>query len=51
MTGLKIVVLEQFFVLQVAIFSLDSIELVAKSQVVFIALLNLKDFSLELGDE
>ena len=51
MSRLEIVILEQFLVLEVAEFRLDSVKLVAKSQVVLIALLDLENFSLKLADE
>ena len=46
-----IVILHEFLVLDVSIFLLNGIELVSESKIVFVSLLNLKDFSFELGDE
>ena len=50
-TDLEVVVLEQLFVLQVAILGLNCVELVTKSQIVFVALLNFKDLGFELGNQ
>lgn len=47
----EVVVLEELFILEVAVLGLDRIELVSQRQVVFVALLDLEDFSLQLGDE
>ena len=47
----EVVVLEELFVLEVAVLGLNSVELVPQRQVVFVALLNFEDFSLQLGDE
>jgi len=49
--GLEVVVLKKFLVLEVAVLSLDCVELVAEGKVVLVALLNLKDFGLKLRDE
>jgi hypothetical protein len=49
--GLEVVILEKFLVLEVAVLGLDGVELVAESEVVLVALLNLEDFSLKLGDK
>lgn len=49
--GLEVVVLEEFLVLEVAVLGLDGVELVAEGQVVLVALLDLEDFGLQLGDE
>jgi len=46
-----VVVLHEFLVLNVTILLLNGVKLVSKSDVVLIALLNLKDFCLQLGDE
>ena len=51
MASLEVVVLEQFLVLQMSVFGLDSVELVPQSQVVFVALLNLEDLGLKLTDQ
>lgn len=51
MSGLEVVVLKQFLVLEVAEFRLDCVKLVAQGQVVLIALLDLENFSLQLADE
>ena len=42
----EVVVLEELFILEVAVLGLDRIELVSQRQVVFVALLDLEDFSL-----
>ena len=47
----EVVVLKQLLVLQVAVLSLNGVQLVAKGQVILVTLLNLKDFCLELRDE
>jgi hypothetical protein len=49
--GLEVVVLQELFVLEVAVLGLDGVELVAQCEVVFVALLNLEDLGLQLGDE
>ena len=51
MAGLEVVVLEKFLVLEMAVLSLDSVELVAEGKEILVALLNLKYFGLQLGDE
>ena len=47
----KVVVLEELFVLEVSVLGLDRVELVSQREVVFVALLDLEDFGLQLGDE
>lgn len=47
-TLLEIVVLEKFLVLQVAVLGLNSVQLVAESKVVLVALLDFKNLGLEL---
>jgi len=42
----EVVVLKELFVLEVAVLRLDRVELVSQRQVVFVALLDLEDFSL-----
>jgi hypothetical protein len=51
MSCLKVVVLEKFFILEVTIFGLNGVELVAKGKVVFVSLLDLEDLGFELADE
>ena len=51
MSGLEIVVLKQLFICEVAVLSLDGVELVTEGQVVLVSLLDLEDLSLQLGDE
>jgi len=48
---LEVVVLQQLFVLQVAVLGLDGIELLTEGEVVLVALLDFENLSLELGDE
>jgi len=48
---LKLVILHQFFVLQMAELGLNGVELVPQSEVVFVSLLDLEDLSLELANE
>jgi hypothetical protein len=50
-SGLEVVVLEQFLVLEVAILGLDGVELVSKGKVVLVSLLDLEDLCLQLRDE
>jgi hypothetical protein len=47
----EVIVLQELLILQVAVLGLDSVKLVAQSQVVLVALLDLEDLSLQLGDE
>lgn len=46
-----IIILHQFFVLIVSVLCLDSVELVSQSKVVFVSVLNFKDFSFQLWDK
>ena len=46
-----VVILHQLFVLEMSILLLDGVELVSKSNVIFVSLLDLKDLSLELTNE
>lgn len=39
------------FILKVSVLGLDVVELVSESQIVFVSLLDLKDFSLKLRDQ
>ena len=47
----ELVVLQQLLVLQVSVLRLNRVELVAQSQEVLVALLDLKDLRLQLGDQ
>jgi hypothetical protein len=51
LASLKLVFLEQFFVLQVAVLGLDGVKLISQCQVVLVSLLDLEDFSLQLTNE
>lgn len=51
MAGLEIVVLKKLFVLEVVVLGLDSVQLVAESEVVLVTLLDLKNLSLKLGNK
>lgn len=51
MPGLEVVILEQFFILQVSVLGLDSVQLVTERQVVLVSLLDFKDLGLQLGDQ
>ena len=51
MSCLKVVILEKFFILEVTIFGLNRVELVAQGKVVFVSLLDLEDLGFELADE
>ena len=46
-----VVVLHQFFILNMSIFLLDSVKLISQSKVVFVSLLNLKDFCFQLRNQ
>lgn len=49
--SLKVVVLEQFLILQVSVLGLNRVQLVTEGQVILISLLNLEDLCLQLGNE
>ena len=49
--SLEVIVLEKFFVLQMSVLCLNGVELVAECEIVLVALLNLEDLSLELGNK
>ena len=49
--SLEVVVLEKLLILQVSELGLDGVKLIAKRKVVLVALLDLEDLSLELGNE
>ena len=51
MSVIIVVVLHQLLVLDVAILLLNGVKLVSKSNVIFVALLDLEDLCLQLGDE
>lgn len=51
MSCLKVVILEKFFILEVTIFGLNGVKLVAQGKVVFVSLLDLEDLGFELADE
>ena len=46
-----VIVLHQFLVLNMPILLLDRVKLVSQSKVVFVSLLNLKDFGFQLGNQ
>ena len=48
---LKVIVLQQLFVLQVSVLRLDRVKLVTQGEVVLVPLLDLEDLGLELRDE
>jgi len=48
LSSLKLVFLEEFLVLEVSVLGLDAVELVTKSTVVLIALLNFENFGFQL---
>ena len=48
--SLEVVVLEQLFIGEVAVLSLDRVKLVAECEVILVSLLDFKDLGLELGD-
>ena len=50
-TSLEVVVLEQFFSLEVPVLGLDGVKLVAQGEVVLVALLDLEDLRLQLRNE
>lgn len=47
---LEIVVLEQLFIGEMAVLSLDRVKLIAECEVILVSLLDFKDLCLELGD-
>jgi len=49
-SSLEVVVLEQLFIGEVAVLSLDRVKLVAECEVILVSLLDFKDLGLELGD-
>ena len=51
MSVIVIVILHQFLVLRVSVLLLDGVELVSQRQVVLVALLDLEDFGLQLGNQ
>ena len=51
MASLKVVVLEQLFVLEVTVLGLNGVKLVSQGKVVLVTLLNLEDLGLELRDQ
>jgi len=51
LASLKLVFLEQLFVLQVAVLGLDGVELISQCEVVLVSLLDLEDLGLQLTDE
>lgn len=51
LSSLKLVFLEELLVLEVSVLGLDAVELVTKSTVVLIALLNFKDFGFQLTNQ
>ena len=51
MSVIVVIVLHQFLILDMSVFLLDRVKLVSQSKVVFVSLLNLKDFGFELRNE
>lgn len=51
MSVIVVVILHELFILKMSVLLLDGVELVSKSNVVFVSLLDLEDFRLELTDE
>ena len=48
---LEVIVLQQFFVLQMPIFCLDSVKLITQGEVVLVTLLNFENLGFQLWDE
>ena len=48
---LEVIVLQKLLVLQMPVLGLNSVKLVAQGQVIFVSLLNFKDFGLQLRNE
>lgn len=51
MSVVIVIVLHQFFILDMSVFLLDSVKLVSQSKVVFVSLLNLKHLGFELRNQ
>ena len=51
MPRLKVIVLQQLFILQVSVLGLNRVKLVTEGEVVLVPLLDLEDLGLELRDE
>jgi hypothetical protein len=51
MSVIVIVVLHEFFVLQMSVLLLNVVKLVSQGDIVFVTLLDFEDFSLELTDQ
>ena len=51
MPSFKLVILHEFFILQMSEFCLNRVKLVSQRKVVFVSLLNLKNLSFELADK
>jgi hypothetical protein len=46
-----VIILHEFLILDMSILLLDCVQLISKSQVVLVSLLDLEDFSLQLRDQ
>jgi len=51
MSCFEVVILQKFFILEMTVLGLDGVELVAQGKIVFVSLLDLKDFSFKLANE
>ena len=51
MSCLEVIVLQKLLVLQMPVLSLNSVKLVTQGQVIFVSLLDFKDFGLQLRNE
>jgi hypothetical protein len=46
-----VIILHKFLILNMSILLLNGVELISESEIIFVSLLDLKDFSFELGDQ
>ena len=51
MSVVVVIILHEFLILDMSILLLDCVQLISKSQVVLVSLLDLEDFSLQLRDQ
>ena len=50
-TVVIVVILHQLFILDMSVLLLDGVELISKSEIVFVSLLDFEDLSLQLRDQ
>jgi len=51
MSIVVVIILHQLFILDVSVLLLNSVELISQGEVVFVSLLDLEDFGLQLGNQ